>query len=349
MEVTILDKQREEEYDHYLLQSPETLLFASSRYKNLISGIIDAEEKYLVAMDETGRIAGALPCFLKKSAAHGNVLNSLPFYGSNGGIICHSRDEAVMKALLDEFYAMAERERCVATTLITSPFEENHLDFYERHTRFSCRDERIGQFTRLPAYSDEIDTVLMEKFHSKTRNMVRKAQKSGIVVKRETDEALKFIVDTHVENMKGIGGIPKPARFFEAIPHHFRCGVDYDLFVAYHGSAPVAALLLFYFNRTAEYFTPVIIEEYRSFQPLSLIIFEAMKHAAQRGFSWWNWGGTWLTQDGVYHFKSRWGTEDKTYKYYTRVFDNDILRCSREQLLLSYPFHFVVPFSSLVQ
>ena len=65
---------------------------------------------------------------------------------------------------------------------------------------------------------------------------------------------------------------------------------DWSVFTAFHDGCPVAALLLFYFNKTVEYFTPVTVHEYRNFQPMSLIVFEAMRDAINRGMTNWNWG-----------------------------------------------------------
>ena len=94
-------------------------------------------------------------------------------------------------------------------------------------------------------------------------------------------------------------------------------------------------------------YTPVIVEEHREKQPLSLLIFEAMKDASKEGYKLWNWGGTWLTQDGVYRFKSRWGTKDINYYYYTKINSERIYHCSKEELLNEYNDVFVIPFSHL--
>ena len=110
---------------------------------------------------------------------------------------------------------------------------------------------------------------------------------------------------------------------------------------------PVAALLLFYFNQTVEYFTPAIVKAHRSTQALPLTIFVAMKDAIRAGYRNWNWGGTWLSQDGVYDFKKRWGTNEYPYFYYTRLFRSDIMRRSKTELLEHYPGFFVLPFAAL--
>ena len=49
-------------------------------------------------------------------------------------------------------------------------------------------------------------------------------------------------------------------------------------------------------------------------------------------------GGTWVKQNGVYRFKSRWAAEDYKYKYYTRLFDKELLKWPKQKLLKTFPF-----------
>jgi len=105
-----------------------------------------------------------------------------------------------------------------------------------------------------------------------------------------SNATLDFLVSTHTENIQAINGTSKPRRFFELIPQFFNYGPDYKIFTAFKDGKAVAALLLFYFNKTVEYFTLVVVKRYKTYQPLSLIMFQAMQDAAQRGVEWWNWG-----------------------------------------------------------
>ena len=109
----------------------------------------------------------------------------------------------------------------------------------------------------------------------------------------------------------------------------------------------MAGLLLLYFNKTVEYITPAIDADYRSLQPLSLILVEAMTDASRRGFIWWNWGGTWNTQMGLYRFKKKWGALERGYDYYTQLNDLSILEWSREKILEAFPNFYIIPFSAL--
>ena len=63
----------------------------------------------------------------------------------------------------------------------------------------------------------------------------------------------------------------------------------------------------------------------------------------------WNWCGTLLSQEGVYHFKSRWNTIDRPYRYFVREYaDIGSLRCkSKSDLLDSYPYFYTLPFRLL--
>lgn len=327
---------------------PSTMLYASRAWRNLLRDFLGPEDRSLVALGGDGEIVGFLPAFLKRGP-FGPVLNSLPFYGSNGGTIAAEEALPVHEALLAAFAALARSEGCAASTLIASPLAPR-ADLYERLAGGDFRDERIGQVTFLPPPGAGIAERLMESYHSKTRNMVRKAEKVGIAVRPSVDPSdMRFLCDVHKENMEVIGGIAKPRRFYDAVEANFAAGRDYLLYVAELSGEPVAALLLFLYHRTVEYFTPVIRSEFRAHQPMSLLVHHAMREAVEAGYRNWNWGGTWLTQGGVYDFKKRWGTSDLPYRYYTRVHDRSILNKTKEELLEAYPYYYVVPFGGLAK
>ena len=186
----------------------------------------------------------------------------------------------------------------------------------------------------------------MGMFHQKTRNMVRKAEKNDFVIE-DRRNGLRFPRKHPRETISALGGIAKSVIVFRICRKHFPAGQMRRLYVARYRGELVAALLMLYFNKTAEYFVPVTRSDFRHLQPLSLIIYRAMIDAARDGFRVWNWGGTWQSQEGVYHFKKRWGTQDRKYTYYTRIRNRKLLKSTREEILRDYPLYFVLPFASL--
>ena len=168
------------------------------------------------------------------------------------------------------------------------------------------------------------------------------------VAQSHEDAAMEFLHQTHVDNMNAIGGLSKPRSFFEAVKRSID-NRNWTIFIATIGGKPIAALLVFYFNKTVEYFTPCIVGAYRNSQALALIIFRAMQDAMARGYVTWNWGGTWPSQVGVYDFKKRWGADKYPYYYYTRVYRGELAASSSEFILEHYPGFFLIPFKHLSQ
>ena len=73
-----------------------------------------------------------------------------------------------------------------------------------------------------------------------------------------------------------------------------------------------------------------------------------MLDAINFNFRIWNWGGTWLSQEGVYRFKNRWNSNNIEYRYMTYLNNKDILKASKEELLEEYKNFYVCPFSELL-
>lgn len=344
MKIVTLDSAMEKAYDEFLKLNPNTLFFASSKYKNLLTDYLNAKSEYLIAVDNHGSIKGALPLMTKESKYLGRTINSLPFFGSHGGVIS---DDVICKRLLLNYYKdIIRSEGVLASTLITSPFEQQ-TELYDQIIHPDFIESRIGQVSEFSKCEDrELDSM----FHYKTRNSVRKAVKSGVSVRWQDGlKHLKFLYETHKENMKTINVPYKELVFFEMLLKYFDYGSEFRIYTAWLGQRTLAALLVFYFNKTAEYFIPATIAMYRAYQPMSLIINTAMKDAYESGYLYWNWGGTSVRNSGVYNFKKRWGTSDLLYKYFVSVQRKDFSVLSKDLLCREYPYFFVIPYSALEQ
>jgi hypothetical protein len=319
-------------FDDFLLSRPTTLFYHSRKYAAFLSDLLDAEADTLVASD-SDRIVGALP-LMRRDTSEGPLYNSMPYFGSNGGVIANDDDTHLhlTRAYNDKVAGAA------GGTVIANPLEggETH-GLVHNHS-----DYRIGQLTELDGGD------ILSRIDPSARRNVQKAARSGIEV--VTDASLiGRLHDLHVENMTAIGGQVKSRRFFDLVPKHFDASLDYEIFGARKDGRIIAALLLFYFNRTVEYFTPAIEEAYRGDQPLSLLCHHAMTRAASRGFRWWNWGGTWPSQTGVYRFKRKWANIEQRYDYYVQLNAREVLGWTGERLREWAGGFYVVPFSALHQ
>ena len=153
------------------------------------------------------------------------------------------------------------------------------------------------------------------------------------------------MIEHHRLGMERIGGRAKSTAEFAAL----RCALAprgmCRLHVARHKGAFAGALLNLYYRDWVEYFTPVAVDEYRAEQVMSALIATAMQDACLSGARIWNWGGTWPTQAGVYHFKKGWGAIDHPYVYYGAVLDERLAAASADSLREQFPFFYSRPFA----
>jgi hypothetical protein len=326
--IEVLTPALEDEYARFVRSRPDGLLYHSLPYRDLLVEHLGCRAEYLVAL-EGGEVRGALPIMWTESEG-ATVANSLPFYGSHGSALAAS--EPARDALLAAWAERATDPRTAAATLVTNPFSPEPIP----EPPHDLTDERINQATALPA----------ETVDSSARRNARKAVRLGARVSREAD-AMDALVRIHRANMADIGGRAKRADFFEAVGRHFRPGDEYDVYVARLDAEVAAALLLFWYGETAEYFTPVVEHDHRSDQPLAAILAQALEDAAGRGMRWLNWGGTWDSQDGVHRFKRKWGARDVRYRYFVKVNDRALLQSSPTELRDRFGNFYVAPFSAL--
>jgi CelD/BcsL family acetyltransferase involved in cellulose biosynthesis len=333
IEVATLDAALEPAYRDFAARTPGALVYHSLAYRDLLVDHLGCRHEYLVAT-AGGELRGVLPLMWTGDDG-ARVYNSLPFYGSHGSVL--ATDPEAEAALIAAYDERATAPGTLAATMVANPFAARRPE-----PAHNLTDERISLVTDLPGDED----ALLALIEPSARRNVRKARRSGIVA--TTDVArLPSVAEIHRDNIQALNGRAKEPSFFAAVPRHFAAGRDFDVHVALLDDEVVAGLLVFFFNGTAEYFTPAVHHDHRSEQPLALLLVEAMTAAAGRGCRRWNWGGTWTTQGGVYRFKRKWGAREGRYRYHVQLNDDSLLDATAGELRARFGDFYVVPFSAL--
>jgi hypothetical protein len=312
---------------------PEGLIYYTPVFRDYIARLLGARSLGRLALEE-GRIVGVMP-LLALDGAYGTVINSLPFFGSNGGVLASTVDAEL--ALYKEYERLASAAGVAVSVWISHPFMEIPPPCHD------YQDERIAQWTDLTVAGVG---GLPDGIDSSARRNFGKAESSSVVV-GESPDALGFLEEVHRENMAAIGGRAKPDDFFRCLPEIMAYGRDWRLYVAERKGEMLAALLTFEAGRTVEYVMPVVRESARGLQPTAAILARAMNDAQSRGFVRWNWGGTWLTQEGVYRFKKKWGAAERRYSYFITLNEKSLLGLKADQLADEYPWFYTLPYHLL--
>lgn len=328
---------------------PDAALYDTAPWRHFLEEVTGTTWRGLLALragDPVGYIG-----WHERAGPLGRVINSHPWYGTPGGCRVHTDDDAARRALLDAFVQSTDGPDRLVTVLVLTPDETCHLDRYREALGPVVLDGRIAQSSPLPAATAEPLSWILEKASTKTRNLIRKSLRQDFTVEvDERPEAWAFLIDTHRRNMASIGGRAKPVAHFEAWR---RClpPASRGLWVARSEGGPVAALFTATAHGVVEYLTPVIEVEARPRQPLSRLIVAAMIQSMQAGAHTWNWGGTWLTQRGVYHFKRGWGAIDRPYAYVISAAPDarTRLRARPDAIGEHYAWFYVYPLSQLTE
>ena len=117
IKVETLGPELEEAYDQYVSRNEQSLLYHGVKYKYFLKALLGCDEEYLLAV-EGGTIRGVLP-LMYTSGSGGYVYNSLPYYGSNGGILADH--PAAHRVLAGAYNEIARRDTTISATLITNP------------------------------------------------------------------------------------------------------------------------------------------------------------------------------------------------------------------------------------
>ena len=117
VELKLLGDEDKADYAEFLRGNPRTLLYYGLSYKAFLEDLLGCESFYWMAR-EGGKITGILP-IMRKSGRAGVVINSLPYFGSNGGVIAET--ETAERALIEKFEQLSSATDVASSTWISHP------------------------------------------------------------------------------------------------------------------------------------------------------------------------------------------------------------------------------------
>jgi hypothetical protein len=331
--------------DAFVENHPQGMFYHSRRWIDLVTHLTGSSYTDICVMDAAGELSAWCPLFFHDGPA-GIVANSSPFFGSHGGIL--AVDDTAFTRAADA--VMEELSNRNAQSLnIIEPLECPRSRLYSKHLPVGIGDHRIAHTKSLEGMADR-DSLFGSLGGLVRSNLKRKAWRANLAISRaETSQAMANLQELHIAEMGARpDGNPKKPEFFEAVQTRLLPGTDWRLYEAHKDGVLAASLLLFTWGRYVEYITPVTAPDFRRDQPLTALLFEAMLDCASDGYSIWNWGGSWPSQEGVQNFKDSWGGEHGSYRYH--VVDNGGLDRLQEwpdraELLAAYGGYYLFPFT----
>lgn len=245
----------------------------------------------LAFVDEAGMIQGVLPLVHIRSRLFSNALISMPFL-NYGGVL--AKTQAVATALNQGARRLMERLGC-------SFVELRHVE--NTGLGDTVRSHKVTMTVSLPLDP----AVLWNCVSSNVRTKIRKAQKSGFRVESGCEEMLDGFYSVFSRNMRDLGTPVYPKLFFRNMLRTFPDNTR--IFTVITQDEPIASGFAVWFKGFFEVPWASSLKKWRVSCPNYLLSWETLRHAAEQGFSTFDFGRS-TPNSGPYVYKKQWGAKE---------------------------------------
>jgi CelD/BcsL family acetyltransferase involved in cellulose biosynthesis len=252
--------------------------------------------------EENGAATAYLPFFVSRRGPM-QALWSLPF-GTYGGPV-GTADDVVLRALLEEYRAQAQRRTVV---------EVGWVDFDNAFADLGGEVE--AEETHLVDISEGLDVVWRKqsRHRRKRRNAdVRRAREEGVEVRRASGaEDIERFFALCRRRLQGRGASTVyPQQLFASLVE--RGGERVRIHLAWRGDEVVGGLLIFYYKDTAIAWHGMTSLEGSEIQAGKLLLATCLSGAADEGYRTFNLGAS-LGKASLIWFKESLGGEAHAYR-----------------------------------
>lgn len=234
--------------------------------------------------------------------------------------------------------------------LADTPVSEESQDMFRKELEEYCAEQGIvSQFIRfhpllmnyelMPGVIETrylrdtvyIDTkssqIILSNMDSKSRNMVRKAQRNGVTVLKRDISDFEAFIPMYVETMEKNNA----AQYYTFQKDYFASlkTMRDNAFILYamYGNIPISGSIMYYNDRYMHYHLSGTRTEYRKYSPSNLLLYEAACIACGMGIGQFHLGGGMAPDDSLFGFKKQLNKNGRAAFVVGRtIFNRDLYR-----------------------
>jgi CelD/BcsL family acetyltransferase involved in cellulose biosynthesis len=299
-----MDPTERPDWDSLLGAHPQSTVFHGSAWARVLRDTYGHRPFYIARFDG-GRLSGLLPLMEASSWLTGRRGISLPFSDScsvleTGGDQGRELFRRAMDCGRQRGWKYLECRGDVSSWEGAAP----SVSFYSHAIDLSIGEEK-----------------LFNGLESAVRRGVRKAGQAGVRISFDTGmESVRTFFALHCRTRRRHGLPAQPFRFFRNIQRHLLAPGQGFIATARLGNQPLASSVFFCHGRQALYKFGASDYRFQQLRPNNLVMWEAMRHGAQRGLATLNLGRTSLSNQGLRRFKLGLGAVEEEIRYARYVF-----------------------------
>ena len=286
-------------WDKYVEKHPQSSLYHSSVWRNLLADVYGLKFYYLAKVNDHGEVSGVLPIVQQKSPLFGHHLNSLPFFINYAGVL--ASDDLSRQALYQA--ALTTCKKIGADSITIRGIEQQDVNW-------SVREDKICMHLALP---DDPD-VLWKALGAKRRSQIKRPEREGIEIIHGGLECVDDFYDVIVKNMRDLGSPVHAKKLYIEICRKFPN--NSHIVVIKKDQTAVAAGFLIGYKGLLEIPWASSLREYNNIGVNMRLYWEVLKYAMESGYQTFDFGRS-SKDSGTYRFKKQWGAVPvQCYWYY---------------------------------
>lgn len=257
--------------------------------------------------------------YMKRNTAIEGIYDSITPYGYGGFLLEGDDSNENMNALWNAYVDKMKSENIVDNFVRYHPVLANAVPMK------TCSDViDLGKTVSMDLTSEE---VIWKNIHSKNRNMIRKAEKNGIVIKHGQGlELFDDFIKIYNATMDKDNAEPyyyfKP-EFYKSI--HEDLKDNYEMFWAEYDGKIIAMSIMIFANGRLNYHLSGSDLQYRNLAPSNLLLYKAAMWGMEKGMKTFHLGGgVGSGEDNLYKFKIAFNRfSDCQFSIAKHIFDNE--------------------------
>jgi FemAB-related protein (PEP-CTERM system-associated) len=295
----------QDEWRSYVEHHPEGLVYHLPQWKETLEQSLRRQAFYLFARNSEGRLVGLLPLFQVKSPLTGNRLVSLPFTYICGPI---TDSELVEAQLVSRAQELCDELEC------------RYLEI--RAMRRLSVDMKVSEYfsTYILELSDD-PSLVWNKLHQRhVRWAIGKAGRDGVTVTVDHSiEGIRMFNNLNQRSKRNLGVPGHPLVFLENMGS--KLAEHFTLYLAEVSGRPIAGIVCLSFREGVIDAYAASDERYLGYHANDLLIWRAIEDGCKNGYRRFDFGKTSPDNEGLAHFKKKWGTAQHAlyYHYYPLV------------------------------
>ncbi len=168
---------------------------------------------------------------------------------------------------------------------------------------------------------------------SHTKRNIKKAVREGVRVQfSQSLDSIKAYYHLHCMTRKKHGLPPQPFYFFKQIHHHIISESLGFVILAKYDNKNIAGAVFFHFGSKAMYKFGASDTKYQHLRANNLIMWEAIKWYAEKGYDSFCFGRTESKNTGLIQFKAGWGAKEYIIKYFNYDLKRNSFAATKQRL-----------------